>query len=190
MVADTLVALLAGLVIFPMVLHNGLDPAGGTGLIFQTLPLAFTQMPGGQWVGALFFLLLAVAAITSVVGLCEPLGAWLAERFEWGRHKASVVLTLTALSFGLVSVLSYNHWAEVMILGASLNAVMDFVPNQIFLPLGGLLIALFVGWFVKDELSASELALGNATTFKLWHQLVRWVVVPALVIILITGVAE
>ena len=77
-----------------------------------------------------------------------------------------------------------------MILGKSLNVVMDFVPNQIFLPLGGLLIALFVGWFVKAEHSASELALVSAATFRLWHQLVRWVVVPALVIILITGVAE
>ena len=189
-VADTLVALLAGLVIFPMVFHNGLDPAGGSGLIFQTLPLAFAQMPGGQWVAALFFLLLSVAAITSVVGLCEPLGAWLAERFHMNRHVASLVLTATALLFGFVSVLSYNHWAEVTLFGRSLNALMDFVPNQIFLPLGGLLIAVFVGYFVKAEHSADELALGSAAAFRLWHRLMRWVVVPAVAVILLTGVAE
>ncbi len=188
--ADTGVALLAGLVIFPMVFHNGLDPAGGAGLIFQTLPLAFAQMPGGQWVGVLFFLLLSVAAITSVVGLCEPLGAWLAERFDMNRHMASVVLTVTALLFGLVSVLSYNHWAEVMLFGRSLNALMDYVPNQIFLPLGGLLIAVFVGYFVKAEHCADELALRSTIMFRLWHQLMRWVVVPAVAVILLTGVAE
>lgn len=189
-IADTFVALMAGLVIFPMVFHNGLDPAGGTGLIFQTLPLAFAQMPGGQWVGILFFLLLSVAAITSVVGLCEPLGAWLAERFGWSRHLASVVLTIVALLFGMVSVLSYNHWAQVTLFGQSLNAVMDFVPNQIFLPLGGLLIALFVAWFVKSELAAAELDLSNSRTYQIWHQLMRWVVVPAVAVILVTGVAE
>jgi NSS family neurotransmitter:Na+ symporter len=188
--ADTGVALLAGLVIFPMVFHNGLDPAGGAGLIFQTLPLAFAQMPGGQWVGVLFFLLLSVAAITSVVGLCEPLGAWLAERFDMNRHMASVVLTVTALLFGLVSVLSYNHWAEVMLFGRSLNALMDYVPNQIFLPLGGLLIAVFVGYFVKAEHCADELALRSTIMFRLWHQLMRWAVVPAVAVILLTGVAE
>jgi len=189
-IADTLVALMAGLVIFPMVFHNGLDPAGGTGLIFQTLPLAFAQMPGGQWVGALFFLLLSVAAITSVVGLCEPLGAWLAERFDWSRHLALVVLTAVALLLGLVSVLSYNHWADVMIFGRSLNAVMDFVPNQIFLPLGGLLIALFVAWFVKSEHGADELGLRDPRIYQVWHQLMRFVVVPAVAVILVAGVAE
>lgn len=187
-VADTLVALLAGLVIFPMVFHNGLDPAGGTGLIFQTLPVAFAQMPGGLVVSILFFLLLSVAAITSVVGLCEPLGAWLAERFGWSRHRASVVLIATALATGLVSVLSYNHWQDVMIFGSQLSTVMDFVPNQIFLPLGGFFIALFVGWFVDAEHSRAELALENAGLFALWHNLVRFVVVPAVLVILIAGV--
>ena len=189
-IADTAVALLAGLVIFPMVFHNGLDPSGGTGLIFQTLPVAFAHMPAGLWISILFFLLLSVAAITSVVGLCEPLGAWLSERFAWSRHRASVVLIASALSVGMVSVLSYNHWADVMIFGNSLGAVIDFVPNQIMLPLGGLLIALFVGWFVSEETSREELALGNPILFAVWRNLVRYVVVPAVMIILIAGVTE
>ena len=134
--------------------------------------------------------LLSVAAITSVVGLCEPLGAWLAERFGWNRHRASVVLIGAATGVGLISVLSYNHWAEVMIFGSSLGVVMDFVPNQIFLPLGGLLIALFVGWFVSEETSREELALGNPILFAVWRNLVRYVVVPAVMIILIAGVTE
>ncbi|XOV81973.1 MAG: sodium-dependent transporter [bacterium] len=188
--ADTLVALLAGFVIFPMVFHNGLDPAGGTGLIFQTLPVAFAQMPAGQWVGTTFFLLLSVAAITSVVGLCEPLCAWLAERFGWSRHKAAIVLTLTATGCGVVSVLSYNIWANVRLLGLSLGTIIDFLPNQIMLPLGGLLIALFAGWFVNAQAAEQELAMRNRVTFSLWHQLMRWVVVPAVAIILVSGLTS
>ena len=137
----------------------------------------------------LVFLLLGVAAITSVVGLCEPLGAWLAERFAWSRHVASMVLIVASVSCGMVSVLSYNHWADVMILGKSLNALMDYVPNQIFLPAGGLLIALFVGWFVTAEHSRDELGVENPGLFLVWHQLVRFLVVPAVLIILITGLA-
>lgn len=189
-IADTLVALLAGLVIFPMVFNNGLDPSGGTGLIFQTLPVAFAHMPGGQLVSVLFFLLLSVAAITSVVGLSEPLGAWLSERFGWSRHKSAMVLIATTLAVSLVSVLSYNHWQDVFLFGVSLGRAIDFVPSQIMLPLGGLLIALFVGWRVSEVHSREELALGSDLAFTLWRRLVRYVVVPALALILVTGVSE
>jgi len=186
--ADTLVALLAGFVIFPMVFNNGLDPAQGTGLIFKTLPLAFGQMPGGEWIGVLFFLLLSVAAVTSIVGFCEPLGAWLAQRSGWSRHRASVVLGVTAMTCSFVSVLSYNHWAQISVFSVSLNVVMDFVPNQVLLPLGGLCIALFAGWFVRSEYSASALNLEGKRLFQLWQVLLRFVVVPALAIILVTGI--
>jgi neurotransmitter:Na+ symporter, NSS family len=189
-VADTLVALVAGLVIFPMVFHNQLDPAGGAGLIFQTLPVAFAQMPGGHLVSILFFLLLSVAAITSVVGLCEPIGAWMAERFAWGRHKASMLVIVAAGSVGMISVLGYNHWGDVRLFGQSITTIMDFIPNQIFLPLGGLFIALFVGWFVKAEQARDELALVNEKVFAMWHNLVRYLVVPAMVVIFVAGMSE
>ncbi len=189
-IADTMVALVAGLVIFPMVFNNGLDPAGGTGLIFQTLPLVFSQIPGGDIVGVLFFLLLSVAAITSVVGLSEPLGAWLSERLAWGRHQSSLALIAAALTCSVVSVLSYNHWADVSAFGRSLNAWIDFIPNQIFLPLGGLLIAVFAGWFVLREESREELALRDDRMFRAWYNLLRIVVIPALTVILLTGVTE
>jgi len=188
--ADTGVALLAGLVIFPMVFHNGLDPSEGTGLLFQTLPVAFAQMAGGHLVSVLFFLLLSVAAITSVVGLSEPLGAWLSERFGWSRHRSAVTLIACALGVGLISVLSYNHWADVTLFGSSLGRIIDFVPSQVLLPLGGFLIALFVGWFVSEEQSRDELALSNPASFILWHRLVRYIVMPAVAVILVTGVRE
>ncbi|NOX50391.1 MAG: sodium-dependent transporter [Gammaproteobacteria bacterium] len=185
--ADTAVALLAGIVIFPMVFNNGLDPAGGVGLIFQTLPLAFANMPGGYVVAIFFFLLLSVAAITSMVGLCEPLTAWLSERFQIPRERAVVLLMLVALMVSLVSVLSYNVWVDVSLFGQSLNQLIDFVPNQLLLPVGGLLIALFAGWVVNTKTTQGELQLGIPRLFVGWHNLVRFIVVPAIFLILISG---
>jgi len=182
---DTLVALVAGLVIFPAVFNNGLNPAEGTGLIFQTLPLAFSQMPGGYVVGALFFLLLSVAAITSMVGLVEPLIAWLRERFDVSRMVA-VAVALCALALcSVISVLSFSTWSEFTIGGMSLSALMDFVPNQILLPLGGLLIAVFAGWQMSKEATTQE--LGMSMGFGLWRTLVRFPVPIAILVIFVAG---
>ena len=185
-VADTGVALLAGLVIFPMVFANQLDPAGGAGLIFQTLPVAFGQMPFGGVVAICFFLLLSVAAVTSVVGLCEPLAAWLMERFHFGRPAASVVLFVLLAIFSLVSVLSYNHWADVSLGSMSLSGWIDFVPNQVLLPLGGLLIAVFAGWVIKPDVAQQALGLSNGA-FRLWYNLLRYLVVLAVAVIFVNG---
>ncbi|MEM7098196.1 MAG: sodium-dependent transporter [Pseudomonadota bacterium] len=187
--ADTLVALLAGLVIFPMVFNNNLDPSGGAGLIFQTLPVAFAHMPGGMVVGILFFLLLSVAAVTSVVGLCEPVAAWLCERFQWTRPRAAVTLWVVLVICSLLSVLSYNVWSDVSLFGLSLNAALDYFPNQIFLPLGGLMIALFAGWRLNRAMASEELGLGDSVGFTVWYNAIRYLVVPAVALILITGVA-
>ena len=106
--ADTLVALLAGLVIFPAVFNNGLDPAGGPGLIFKTLPVAFANMPGGPVVSVLFFLLLSVAAITSMVGLIEPQTRWLQEYKGYARHRSALVIVSVIAVLGSFSALGYN----------------------------------------------------------------------------------
>ncbi len=185
--ADTSVALVAGLVIFPMVFANGLDPAGGPGLIFQTLPVAFAQIPGGRVVGSCFFLLLSVAAITSVVGLSEPLAAYLSERFQWSRQRAAIVLVVLTVLGSLVSVLSYNHWAGVTVLGATLADAIDFVPNQVLLPLGGLLIAGFVGWRMQSQQAFDALAL-RERTFAVWRNVLKFIAVPAVAVILVTGI--
>jgi NSS family neurotransmitter:Na+ symporter len=185
-IADTAVALAAGLVIFPMVFEHGLDPAGGAGLIFQTLPVAFAQMPGGAIIAPLFFLLLSVAAVTSIVGLVEPVTAWVSEAFGLVRTRATATLVVAVLSLSFVSALSYNEWANVSLFGLSLSAFIDFLPNQIMLPLGGLAIAIFAGWFLSRRASLEELGLQEGV-FSLWFQLLRFVVVPALLLIFIGG---
>ncbi len=187
---DTLVALVAGLVIFPAVFHNGLDPAGGSGLIFQTLPLAFAHMPGGYPVSVLFFLLLSVAAVTSMVGLIEPLIVFLHERLGWLRPMATCVLLAGICLLASVSALSFGPWSEVQIAGMSLSALLDFVPNQILLPLGGVFIAVFAGWQMSRTATVEELGLGEGSGYLLWRLLVRFVAPLAILVIFVAGLAE
>ena len=187
--ADTLVALVAGLVIFPVVFNFGLDPAGGTGLIFQTLPVAFAQMPGGYLVSVLFFLLLSVAAITSMVGLVEPVTAWIQEHRGFERHKSALVVLTGIGLLSLVSVLSHNVLSQVQLFGNGLAELFDFVPNQIMLPLGGLLIAVFAGWFVSRASAREELAMGSDALFDAWRFLVRYVASAAVLVIFLFGVS-
>jgi len=186
--ADTAVALVAGLVIFPMVFHGGLDPAQGSGLIFNTLPLAFAQMSGGPWVAIAFFLLLSVAAVTSMVGLTEPMVSMAEERLSLGRRRATALVCGLIMAVSLISALSYNFWAGVLIGSQTLNHWLDYLPNQIFLPLGGLLIALFVAWRLPANISADELAVGSERWFSIWYRSIRFLVVPAVLLILVTGI--
>jgi NSS family neurotransmitter:Na+ symporter len=187
--ADTLVAILAGLVIFPAVFSNGLDPAAGPGLIFQTLPVAFAQMPGGYLFGVLFFLLISVAGITSMVGLVESITAWIEDYLGYARHKSAVLVVLVIAVLSSISVLSYNVLSDFTIFGRDLNGVLDYFPNQVLLPLGGLLIAVFVGWLLARDTVAEELGFRSERMFALWHFLLRYIVPPAVFIIFVRGIS-
>jgi len=188
--ADTFVALLAGLVIFPAVFHYGLDPAAGAGLIFQTLPVAFAQMPGGHLFSVVFFLMLSVAGITSMVGLVESVNAWLEDRFGMPRHKSALLVVGSVAMFSVLSILSYNVMGDLDLGGKNFNDVMDYFSNQILLPVGGLLIAVFAGWAVKKEATRDELTSLNAVAYEVWHFLIRFVVPPAVLVIFVMGVIE
>lgn len=185
---DTGVALLAGLVIFPAVFNNGLDPAAGAGLIFQTLPVAFAQMPGGYVFSVLFFLILSVAGITSMVGLAESVNAWLEDRFNMPRHKSALLVVGSVAGFSVFSILSYNVMGETGFGGKNFNDIMDYFSNQILLPLGGLLIALFAGWGMSRAATRDELDGIGDGVFAVWHFLIRFVVPPAVLIIFVMGV--
>ena len=187
--ADTLVALLAGLVIFPAVFNYGLDPAAGAGLIFQTLPVAFAQMPGGYVFSILFFLMLSVAGITSMVGLIESVNSWVEERFDIPRHKSALLVVGSIAIFSIICALSYNLLSDFNIGSRNVNDSFDYFSNQILLPVGGLLIAIFAGWFMKKEASQDELTSLNAVTYKLWYFLIRFVVPPALLVIFVMGIS-
>jgi len=187
---DTLVALLAGLVIFPAVFNHGLDPAAGAGLIFQTLPVAFAQMPGGHAFSIMFFLLLSVAGITSMVGLVECVTSWMEDHRGFARRKSAVAVVAAVALLNVFSILSYNVIADLQMFGKNLNDILEYFSNHILLPLGGLLIAVFVGHFVSRSTAAEELNFRDPRMFALWRFLVRYVVPPAVAIIFYFGVTE
>jgi NSS family neurotransmitter:Na+ symporter len=187
-IADTLVALLAGLVIFPAVFHHGLDPAEGAGLIFHTLPVAFAQMPGGYLFGILFFLMLAVAGITSMVGLVESVNYWVEERYGISRHKSALLVIGSIAILSVLSALSYNLISEFTLGGKNFNDALDYFSTKILLPVGGLLIAVFAGWAVTKAATRDELTSLNRVTYEIWHFLIRFVVPPALLVIFIVGI--
>ena len=179
-IADTVVALLAGMVIFPLVFANGLEPGEGPGLIFNTLPLAFGHMAGGTFFGTLFFILLVFAAWTSSISLIEPAVAWLVENKDVNRIWASVVTGILAWVLGVLTVLSFNRWAFSFRFSGKLKEngifdILDILTTNIMLPLGGLFIALFAAWVMKREMSKGELAIKNEKMFDLWYFLVRYV---------------
>lgn len=172
--ADTIVALLAGIAIFPIVFASGLHPDSGPGLVFETLPIAFGNMTGGWLFGVLFFVMLVVAALTSSIALIEPAVAWLIESKELTRDQACVRAGLVAWILGFVTVFSFNRWADIHFFGQTLFELIDALTANIMLPMGGLAIAVFAGWIMKKEHTEQELAL-PAEQYKVWKVLISYV---------------
>ncbi len=185
---DTLVSILAGLAIFPIVFAHGLAPDSGPGLIFQTLPIAFGEMPGGAFFGALFFVLLLFAAWTSAISLLEPLVAWLVENLSFSRVRASVLGGLTVWLLGIACLLSLNAWSEVKIFGKGFFDLFDFLTANILLPLGGILIAIFAGWALSRASSIDELEIGDGLAYRLWRLLIRYVAPIAVSLVLLNAI--
>ena len=184
--ADTLVALLAGIAIFPIVFANQLEPTMGPGLIFETLPIAFGNMPAGGLFGTLFFVLVFFAAITSSVALIEPAVAWLSENRGMSRPKASVWAGAVCWFIGIGTVLSFNAWSAKTWFGRNFFELVDFLTADLMLPLGGILVALFAGWIMARETSEAEMEMGRSYGF--WRVLVRYVSPAAVALILLRAV--
>lgn len=167
--ADTMLGLLVGLAIYSLVFANQLEPSAGPGLIFQTLPIAFGHMPWGNLIATLFFMLVAFAAWTSAISLVEPAIAWIVENTRIRRKTAAFFLGLTIWLLGVAVVLSFNEWKEVKIVfGLNIFESLDKLTSTILLPLGGLLMAIFAGYFMKKDHVQDELNLAGYK-FKLWQ---------------------
>jgi len=184
---DTLVALVAGMAIFPIVFANGLEPGAGPGLVFISLPIAFGQMPGGILFGTLFFVLLTFAAWTSAISIIEPAVAFLVENRGMTRKRAAGVIVGLAWLLGLLTVMSFGGWGfEFEFAGAKktdgIFDILDIATTNFMLPLGGLAIALFAGWVMSSKDTADELGLAETGVYRLWRLLVRFVA-PAGVIL-------
>ena len=181
-VADTAVALIAGLAIFSIVFANGLEPASGPGLILQTLPIAFGQMPGGQAMAVLFFVLVLFAAWTSAISLLEPFIAYLTERFSLRRSLATWGTCVAVWLLGVAVCLSFNEWSAVKLFGLGIFDLLDALTSKILMPLSGLLIAIFVGWIMQRQHVREELGMPEAG-FRVLQFLLRYVSPVAIVLI-------
>ncbi|MGZ8095747.1 MAG: sodium-dependent transporter [Methylosarcina sp.] len=186
--ADTLVALLAGLIIFPIVFTHGLHPDSGPGLIFKTLPIAFGTMTGGWLFGILFFLMLAIAALTSSIALVEPAVAWLVESKGFSREKACIAAGLAAWVMGLGTVFSFNVWADFKIFGRTFFELLDYLTANMMLPIGGFCIAVFSGWIMHRQHSEQELNLPTAQSYEWWKFLVSYVAPIAVFLVFLNAV--
>ena len=173
--ADTIVALLAGIAIFPIVFANNLHPDSGPGLIFQTLPIAFGAMTGGWLMGILFFVMLAIAALTSSISLIEPAVAWLVESRGLSREKACLWSGLATWLLGLGTVFSFNVWSNFKLFDRSIFQLLDYLTANLMLPIGGFCIAVFAGWIMKQKHSEQELNMPDAKSYQLWKILISYV---------------
>jgi NSS family neurotransmitter:Na+ symporter len=192
--ADTLVAILAGLAIFPLVLGYGLDPGEGPGLIFVTLPVAFGQMPGGFVIGSLFFVLLTFAALSTSIGMLEPVVSWLEEHRGFKRPLMATLAGVAAWLVGLAIVFSFNIWGDIRPLGMfeffaekTIFDVVDFFVANFMLPLNALLIAVFAGWVMSRRVTLEQLGLPDGARYAYWRFILRYVAPVAFGLIFYTS---
>ncbi len=174
--ADTLVAIVAGLMIFPVVFAFSLDPAAGMGLIFNAMPAAFSGMPFGSAIGGLFFFLSFIAALTSSIAMLLLASVVVEEQLGLGRRASVFVLGAIAWTVGAASVLT-PHLAELI----------DFMAGNVAMPVGGLLAAIFAGWVAPRAVMRGELAGLSPMLFRVWRFIVRYLAPVGIGVILVMG---
>ncbi|MDN3525390.1 sodium-dependent transporter [Halomonas sabkhae] len=191
-VIDTAVALIAGLAIFALVFGASLDPAEGPGLMFITLPLAFVEMPGGSLVGAVFFILVLGAAISSAISMIEPVAAFLVERFDLTRAQSVAAMVIASWALGLLTVFSFNVWSSDSpfhdLLGISAFQLMELLTH-ILMPLGGLMVALFAGWALTHGEIMKELRTSEGWLHT-WRFLVRFISPAAVAFVFLRAIPQ
>ena len=187
---DIIFSLMAGLAIFPIIFSNGLDPAGGPGLVFVTLPIAFGKMSFGLIIGVLFFILLTFAALTSSISLLEPVVSLLQQKTSMNRKVATFVAAVSTWALGVLALLSFNILSDITIFTIHVNGVakpqgifdaLDYSTSKIMLPLVGLGTIIFMGWFVNQKSIQDELGL-HGVKWKIW-ELTTKVIAPIGIII-------
>ncbi len=188
--ADTIIAIMAGVAIFPAVFAFGIDPAEGPGLVFITLPNIFQQMAFGGFFELLFFVLLAVAALTSSISLLEVVVAYFIEELHMKRITATIFAAVMITILGVFCTLSFGVMSGVEIFGMIIFDLMDFTASNLLLPLGGFFIVAFVGWYLGSELSRREISNEGQLKvryFPVFMFLVKFVAPFAITLVFIYG---
>lgn len=188
---DTMVAVISGFIIFPTVFSVGINPDAGPGLVFITLPnvflLTFSEMPFiGYLFSLLFYTLLLLAALTSSISMHEICTAFISEHFSQSRRKAATIVTIISLVLGSACSLSFGPWQNVTVLGHGFFDLFDFTVTKFLMPLGGLMMTLFVGWYLDRKLVEQQLTNGGSVSVRflcLLMVLIRWVAPAGILII-------
>ncbi len=170
---DTLVAVLSGVIIFPAVFSFGMEAEAGPKLVFEVLPSVFGRLSGSDVWSALFFFLLALASLTSTISMSEIFISFACDEFRMSRRTATVLLTLIAMSLGTLCALSFGPLRDFTLWGKTFFDLFDYVSSNILLPVGGMVISLFVGWRLDRDTLVSQLN-GNG---RLPHWVMTWIVV-------------
>jgi len=189
--ADTFIAILAGLAIFPAVFAFNINPNEGTGLVYITLPNIFQQMPGGYFFSLMFFILLGVAALTSTISVLEVIVAFFVEELQLKRKYATWLATASVSILGIMCVLSTSAMADVKIFGLTVFDLLDFTSANILLPLGGLFIVLFVAWYLGKKEAKRELSNNGelkAGYVPLYMFIIKFIAPLAIAFIFLQGV--
>ena len=192
--ADTMIALMAGMAIFPLVFAHQLEPAEGPGLLFVTLPIIFSQSAAGSVLGAIFFFMVAIAALTSAIAIVQAPIVWLERQLSVNRITTSAIVTCIIWLLGFGTICSFDSCASFYPLSfvpgfqnLTTFAVMEMLAINICLPLGSLLLAIFVGWRLPVDILKQELAENSPRVFAYWFFCIRYVVPPAILMILLFG---
>lgn len=189
-ITSALVSLFAALMIFPIVFSFGLPPSAGPGLVFQTLPILFSQLPATLLLSTTFFILFVFAALTSSISILEMLVANLMELFRWSRKKSVLLSSLACFIMGIPSALSgskalFPEWEKIY--GKNFFDTVNYITGSWFMPLSGLLFAIFVGWFMDAKLASQEFNKGTTlkNSVRYWLFLIRWVAPIGIFLILL-----
>ncbi len=189
---DTVVAIVAGLAIFPIVFSVGMEPGAGPGLIFKTLPQVFATIPMGGFLAVLFFILLAFAALSSAISLLEVLTAFMIDEKKMDRKKATALMTVLVYLAGIPSALSYSLLADVKLFnGMEVLDSLDYLASNIGLPVGGLLIAVYTGYILDKKISRAEITEEGKSAimvFNIWFFTIRYIAPLAVLIVFLTKI--
>jgi NSS family neurotransmitter:Na+ symporter len=189
--ADTMIAVLAGVAIFPAVFAFGIDPGAGEGLVFITLPNIFQQMPGGYFWALLFFILLAVAALTSTISVLEVVVAYFSEELNIPRKRATAIAAALITVLGIFCTLSLGPYDGLKLWGSNLFGDLEYLSANVLLPLGGLLIVTFVAWFMGRQAVRAELSNEgtlNTRFFGMFMFIIRFLAPVAIALVFLNGV--
>jgi NSS family neurotransmitter:Na+ symporter len=159
----------------------------GPGLIFQTLTVAFGAMPGGQLFGTLFFILLIFAAWTSSISLIEPMIIWLIEKYNITRLRASIIAAGLAWVIGIGTIVSFNIGSDIKLFNMTIFELLDYLTSNILLPMGGIMITVFVGWLLSKENIDSELQIKSKILRSSWYFSAKIIAPIAVIIVMLNA---